>query len=54
MITVSNCENSSVENVDGDGGRLGRSRLAGVESGVAVLDSPDDQAGHEPAERVAK
>ena len=54
MITVSNCKNSSVENVDGDRGRLGRSRLAGVESGVAVLDAADDQAGHEPAERVAK
>ena len=53
-LTISYSQNSSVENVDGDSGRLGRCWLAGVEAGVAVLDAADDEPRHEPAERIAK
>ena len=52
LFTISNGKNCSVENVDGDCGRLGRRGLAGVEAGMAELDAADDEAGHEPAEAV--
>jgi len=53
-LTISYSQNSSIENVDGDRGRLGRGWLAGVEAGVAVLDAADDESRHESAERISK
>jgi hypothetical protein len=53
-LTISYSQDSSIENVDGDRGRLGRGWLAGVEAGVAVLDAADDESRHESSERISK
>ena len=54
LFTVGDGKNGSVEDVDGDCGRLGRRGLAGVEAGVAELDAADDEAGNEATVAVAE